>query len=68
MYLVLRPRENLLGQRGVDMVYEALATDDPFRAKSLLEDGCQVYVLQLPKVEEIENTVTTIEKLHVENE
>lgn len=68
MYLILRPRENLMGQRGVDMIYEVLATDDPFRADKCLEDGCQVYVLQLPKVEQIENTVTTIDKLYTENE
>lgn len=68
MYLVLKPQTFLTGQRGVDLLYECIATDDPFRADKCLQEGYKVYLLQLPEVLEIENTITTIEKLNSEVE
>lgn len=60
----MKPYENVLGRSGVQMLYEMLATDCPFEAdRFLARDGCKVFVLQLPEVKEIENTITTIEKL-----
>ena len=64
MYLILSPQEHQLDEK-IDL-YRCFAVVDPFMANKYLKEGHLVYKLDLPRVTEIVNNVTTIEKIEFE--